>query len=316
MVLLLLMPAVASAHGGEVHPEELAAHWWDAWTFSPLQLTPFLIVGALYGVRAFQLGARLPRWRIVSFYAGLSLAIGSIVSPIDRIAEEGLFSVHMLQHALLAGVAPLLVVVGITGPVIQPLLKVRLVQRLRVVAHPVVVLPLWVAVFVFWHVPPIYDFGVENSIAHGIEHASFFATTALVWGAVLEPLPAPRWFGTGAKIGFVAIYWFIGLLAVNIFWFSGTVFYDRYEETAPAWGVSALQDQANAGTVFMAEHMLLTLTTLAALAIRAAKESGIRQRLLEAGIDRATVAQAVRYGRAEDLAERSGIPVVSRGGID
>jgi len=306
-MLLLLVPALASAHGGDVEPEALADHWIDAWTFSLLQLTPFLIVGVLYGIRAYQLGPRLPSWRIASFYAGLGLAVFSIVSPIDRIAEEGLFAVHMLQHALLAGFAPLLTVLGI---------KIRIVQRLRVLAHPMIALPLWVAVFVFWHLPPVYDFGVENDIAHAFEHATFFGTTALVWGAILEPLPAPRWFGTGAKIGYLLIFWFIGLLAVNIFWFSGTVFYVRYEETAPAWGVSALQDQANAGTVFMAEHMLLTLTTLVLLAIRAAKESTIRQRLLEAGVDENTIAQAVRYGRAEELAERSGVSVVSRGGID
>jgi cytochrome c oxidase assembly factor CtaG len=193
---------------------------------------------------------------------------------------------------------------------------VRWIRELRVLAHPAVALPLWVVVFVFWHFPAIYDFGVENDIAHGFEHATFFATTALVWGAVVEPLPAPRWFGTGAKIGFLVIFWFIGLLAVNVFWFSGTVFYSRYEQTAPAWGVSALQDQANAGTVFMAEHMLLTLSALVVLAIRAAQEGSLRQRLLEAGIDERKVAQAVRYGRAEELAKSAGVRVKSRAGID
>ena len=313
---LLLFPASALGHGGASDPQELADHWIDSWTFSPLQLAPFLIVGVLYGLRAAQLGSRLSRWRILSFYSGLALGIFAIVSPIDEIAEEGLFAVHMFQHALLGGFAPLLAVAGLTGPVLQPLLKVRLIQNLRVIAHPVVALPLWVAVFIFWHVPPIYEFGVENDIAHGFEHASFFATTALVWGALLEPLPAPHWFGTGPKIIYSVIFWFAGLLAVNIFWFSGTVFYERYEETAPAWGISALQDQANAGTVFMAEHMVLTITTLVVLTIRAAKEGSLRQRLLEAGVDERAVTQAVRYGRAEELAERSGVPVASRGGID
>ena len=313
---VLLLPAAALAHAGEQHPEDLADHWWDAWSFSPLELAPFLVVGVLYGIRARHVGPRLEAWRVVSFYAGLGIAVVSIVSPIDVIAEEGLFSVHMLQHALLGGISPLLVVLGITGPVLRPLIQYRVIRQLQVLSHPAIALPLWVAVFVFWHLPPIYDLGVENELAHVVEHATFFATTALVWMSVVEPLPGPRWFGTGAKIGYLAAFWFVGLLIVNVFWFSGTAFYERYEDTAPAWGVSALQDQANAGSIFMAEHMLIVLTALVVLAVRASREGTLRQALLEHGVERQKVLQAVRYGRAAELAEQVGASTRTRAGID
>ena len=310
------MPAAALAHAGETHPEELADHWWDAWSFSPLQLAPFLVVAVLYAIRARQVGPRLAGWRVASFYAGLAIAVLSIVSPIDVIAEEGMFAVHMLQHALLGGIAPLLVVLGLTGPVLRPLIRFRAIRQLQALSHPAIAMPLWVAVFVFWHLPPVYDVGIENDVAHAVEHATFFATTALVWMAVVEPLPGPRWFGTGPKIAYMAVFWFVGLLIVNFFWFSGTVFYDRYENTAPAWGVSALQDQANAGSVFMAEHMLIVLTALVVLAVRAARESALRQALLEHGVEPRKVRQAVRYGRAEELAREVGASTRTRAGID
>ena len=316
LAALLAFPAAALAHGGERHPDELADHWWDAWTFSPLSLAPFLAVGVLYGLRVRRLPGRVGARRIALFYTGLGIALLSIVSPIDAIAEEGLFSVHMLQHALLGGIAPVLLVLGVTGPILRPLIRFRAIRRLQALSHPAVSLPLWVAVFVFWHLPPVYEVGVQNDLVHAVEHATFFMTTALAWMSVIEPLPAPRWFGTGAKIAFLAAYWFVGLLIVNVFWFSGTVFYERYEQTAPAWGVSALQDQANAGSVFMVEHMLIVLSAMVILAMRASREGALRQALIEHGLEAGQVAQAVRYGRAEELARRAGLEPHTRAGID
>lgn len=313
--VLLLASTPAVAHGGE-SSEALADHWWNAWTFSPEQIIPVALVAVLYGVRTRTLGRRLPIWRRACFYGGLFLFLFALVSPIDAVGEDGLFSVHMLQHAIIGGLAPLLVVLGLTGAVLQPLLRYHWVQRLSILGHPFVALPLWIAVLVFWHIPPVYEFGVENQIAHAFEHATFFGTTALLWVPVLEPLPAPEWFGTGAKLIYLGIVWFAGVVFVNFFWFSGTVLYDRYLDTAPDWGVSALEDQGNAGTVFMAEHMLLLLSALVVYGFRMASESAARQKLLEAGLDRRAVTRAVRHGRAEALAKSAGVTLKTRPGID
>lgn len=316
VAVLLLGPAGAAAHGGEQHVA-LADHWWDAWTFSPLQLAPILLAMALYAWRAGRLGrARLPLWRQSCFQLGMLVFALALVSPIDAIAEEGLFWVHMLQHALIAGLAPLLVALGITGPLLQPLLRFSWLHRLAALAHPMIALPLWTAVFLVWHVPPIYDAGIENDFLHALEHGTFFVTALLIWMPVTEPLPAPEWFGTWAKIGYLTAYWFIGLLFVNVLWFSGTVFFERYEATAPEWGMTALRDQATAGTVFMVEHALLVASALLFLFLRAAREGALRQRLIEAGGDPGAVARAVRYGRAEHMARSMGVSVRTRAGVD
>jgi len=307
-------PGVAAAHDGT--SEGLADHPWDAWSLSPLQIAPIVVAVVLYWLRARALGPRLPAWRRAAFLSGMAVAALALVSPIDPVGEDGLLAVHMLQHALLGGVAPLLVVLGLTGPVLQPLLRFRWVRSLQVLAHPVVALPLWAATLVVWHVPAAYELGIGNDAAHALQHATFFATTALLWAPVIEPLPAPIWFGTGAKIAYVGGLWFIGLAFVNVFWFSGTLFYDRYAETAPEWDVSPLQDQANAGSVFMVEHMLIVLGALALLAVRMSREGALRQRLIEAGLDRDSVRRAVRYGRADALAERAGVSTRVRAGID
>jgi putative membrane protein len=313
-LLAAAAPGVAAAHTGS--HESLADHPWDAWSLSPVQIAPLAAAVVLYLMRARRLGPRLSAWRRAAFLGGMAIAALSLVSPIDPVGEDGLLAVHMLQHALLGGIAPVLVVLGLTGPVLQPLLRYRWIRSLQALAHPVVALPLWAVTLVAWHVPAAYEFGIDNDAAHAFQHATFFLTTALLWAPVIEPLPAPAWFGTGPKIAYVAGLWFLGLAFVNVLWFSGTLFYDRYAETAPEWGVSPLQDQANAGSVFMVEHMLVVLGALAILAMRMSREGAVRQRLIEAGLDRESVRRAVRYGRAEALAERAGVSTKVRAGID
>jgi putative membrane protein len=87
----------------------------------------------------------------------------------------------------------------------------------------------------------------------------------------------------------------------NVFFWSGTVFYDVYEHHARLWGLSALEDQGIAGAVMMIEGSSVTLVALAWLFLRMASEGELRQQLLERGLDPRAVKRAVRYGRAEEL---------------
>lgn len=315
LALLLAAPATALGSGAEtaIDPTE---GWWRLWSVPVPQLVLTLGPAILYAVRARRLGRRLPIWRRVCFAMGVAVVLLAVSSPLDPIGEDGLFAVHMLQHALLMSLAPLLIVLGLTGPVLRPLLRVPWMRSLGALGHPVPALLLWIVALVGWHVPPVYELAIESAAVHALQHMSIFAVGALVWAAVHEPLPAPPWFGTGPKLGFLAIVWFAGLAFGNVLWFIGTPLYERYQESAPAWGVSALEDQVNAGSVFMIEHALTVLLVLAVLAFRLAREGTLRRRLLEAGFDPRAVRQAVRYGRAEALARSRGVSTEIRPGID
>lgn len=297
-------PGLAAAHGGgTVDPDR----WWAAWQASPLQLAPIAVGLGLYLKRARTLGPRLPAWRSACFLAGVFVIVVALVSPIDAVGENGLFSVHMAQHMLLGDLAPLLVMLGITGPVLRPALARPLVQRLRILTHPVWALAIWTVLICGWHAPVLYEAAVRNDLVHALEHASFFTAGALMWGALIETLPGPEWFGTGAKLGFVGAVRVVTAVLGNIFWWSGTALYGVYADDTGAWGLSPLEDQAMAGTVMMAYTGLTTLAVAGALFFRMAGESELRQRLLEAGVEPGAARRAVRYGRGEILAARHGL---------
>src|ERR671937_1456146 len=131
-----------------------------SWRLEPLQLLPTLLVAVLYARRVRTLrrrGIPVEPWRPWLFGLGIGLVLLALASPIDAFGEEQFLSFHMLQHVLLGDLAPLAMVAGLTGPILRPVLSIRPVNALRVLAHPLVALPLWALDLGFWHVPFLYE---------------------------------------------------------------------------------------------------------------------------------------------------------------
>ena len=109
----------------------------------------------------------------------------------------------MTQHVLLGDLAPLCFVAGLTGPVLRPVLALKPVDRLRFLTHPLVALPVWAVNLYLWHLPVLYQAALHHNSIHALEHFLFFTCGCLMWSPVLETLPAPEWFGTGWKLGYI-----------------------------------------------------------------------------------------------------------------
>jgi putative membrane protein len=275
-----------------------------SWSFEPLQLVPLILVTALYARRVSTLrsrGTRVAGWRVTAFAIGLALLVLALASPISELGEERLFSFHMLQHVLLGDLAPLALLLGVTGPILRPILAYA--HRLRALAHPLVALPLWAVNLYVWHLPVLYEAAVRHEAVHALEHGCFFAGGTIMWLPVLETLPAPEWFGTGWKFGYIAAVRAVETVLANVFLWAGRPFYRVYEDAPRQWGISPLHDQGLAGTVMMIEGSLVTIAALAWLFLRLAAEGELRQELLERGLDARAVQRAVRYGRGRELAE-------------
>jgi putative membrane protein len=278
------------------------------WSIEPLQLVPLALGAFLYAKRARTLagrGAPVARWRLFLFALGVVLVLVALISPIATLGEEESFAFHMVQHLLLGDLAPLCIVAGLTGPLLRPILSLRAAQALRVLAHPLVALPLWTANLLLWHLPGLWDSALGHQSVHALEHLCFFTAGAIMWAAVVEVLPGPEWFGTGAKMGYIAAVRVVSTILGNVFVWAGAPFYAVYEEAHRPWGLSASADQGLAGGVMMIEGSLVTMGALAWLFLRLAQEGELRQQLLERGLDPRAVRRAVRYGRGQELSGSS-----------
>jgi putative membrane protein len=280
--------------------------------FEPLQLVPPFVALAAYWLRARTLARQrrpVPSWRIVCFAAGIALVVAALVTPVAHIGSE-LVLAHMAQHVMMADLAALLLVLGLTGPLLQPLLATRLARRLRVLAHPVVAFALWAIDLYIWHLPVFYEAALASEPVHALQHTTFVFFGFTMWLALLGPLPQPEWFGNGAKLIYIVGVRLTGAVLGNVFVWSESAFYPDYRPGQASWDLTPLQDQGVAGTIMMIESSIVTVLLLGWLFVKAARESEEKQELLELAsarglqLDERRAARAVASGRGDELRRR------------
>jgi len=281
--------------------------WFEALT----QLGPLAVIGLLYARRAHALarhGRAVPGWRQACFYGGF-ITIGAALTALGSGSQE-LLTIHMVEHLLLGDLAALLIVLGLTGPLIAPILRIAFFDRLRILAHPLIAFPLWAVDLYVWHLPVFYEAALRYEGVHALEHAMFLGFGINMWMCLFGPLPMPRWFGNLAKLGYIVAVRLTGTVLGNIFLWSGTVFYPFYARGETVWHISPIADQNIAGAVMMVEESVLTLCLFCWLFLRSAQQGEERQDLLDfarsSGLElteeRAT--RAVSAGRGAELRRR------------
>jgi putative membrane protein len=270
-----------------------------------LEVLPALAAGVLYARRVRTLagdGRAVATWRQLSFAGGLLLATAGVVA-LGGLADER-FSVHMVEHLLLGDLAALLLVLGLTGPVLAPLLRLRGLGWLRALAHPVPALALWAGNLALWHVAPLHEAAVTSDAVHAVQHALFVALGVNVWMPLFGPLPMPAWFGNLAKLGYIVGVRLLGAILGNVLLWTGHPLYDVYDVD------DAVADQTLAAAIMMVEGSLLTLLLFGWLFLRAAREGEERQELLDLARSRGVeltekrAARAVSAGRGAELRRR------------
>jgi cytochrome c oxidase assembly factor CtaG len=276
-----------------------------------LQLGPLLLVAILYARRVRTLagsGHPVPGWRQGCFYAGF-VTIAAALTSLGS-ASQDLLYMHMVEHLLLGDVAALLIVLGLTGPLLAPILKIKLFDRLRALSHPAIAFPLWAIDLYVWHIPALYQAALRHSGVHAVEHAMFLAFGVNMWMCLVGPLPTPGWFGNLGRLGYIVAVRLAGTVLGNIFLWSGTVFYPFYNHGDAIHHISPLADQNIAGAIMMVEESFLTLGLFCWLFLRAAREGEERQNLLDYAqlhgleLSETRAARAVAAGRGAELRRR------------
>lgn len=280
------------------------------------EFVPPLMVSALYVLlyrrRTLVLAHQrrpVATWRRVSFYCGVVVVTLVQLPPCDGLADDVLVA-HMVQHIVIGDLASLFIVLGLTGPVLAPILHLRLSSVPRRMTYPLAAVILWAADLYAWHVPFLYQLAIEHDLVHALEHACLLWFGGLLWLALIGPLPRPHWFQGAWELGYVLLVRFLGAILANVLIWGQTVFYPVYQATDRARGLSALSDQSLAGGVMMFEQGILTALLVGWLFYRFARRTEEGQALLDwaarhdipLSSDRAE--RAARAGAAARLRER------------
>jgi putative membrane protein len=254
-------------------------------------------------------GRPVGRWREWMFGGGIVVLVIALSSPFASLSGD-LLVAHMVEHLLIGDVAALMIVLGLTGPMIAPLLRIGVIARLRILVHPLVAAPLWLIDFYAWHLPVLYQAALRHDAIHALQHACFFSFGFAMWMALLGPLPKPAWFGNAARLLYIGGVRLAGAVLGNVFLWSHTIFYPYYVGRDTAYGISPQSDQNVAGAVMMVEGSILTLGLFAWLFLRTAAQSDERQELLDFALandyplDEERATRAVAAGRGSELKVR------------
>jgi cytochrome c oxidase assembly factor CtaG len=265
----------------------------QSWNLRIEIILPLLLVGMLYlrgwrRLRAITDRHRVterqnPRpplaasWKPAAYIGGLLLLAVALMSPIDTLGSQ-LFYMHMIQHLLLVMFVPPLLLIASPYPMILwglssgPRHKIASVlnqesgprKLITKLTAPGIVWFLYIATYIGWHDPGMYNLALRSEVIHDLEHVTFFATAVLFWWHVTGAAPRfHRTFTTGKRLLYL-----IAAIPANMFTgiaiaFASQPIYSYYTTVPRFYGLSVMEDQILAGVImWIPGSMMLLLAAL------------------------------------------------------
>jgi putative membrane protein len=287
------------------------------WLADPAVLAPLLLVVVIYARRFREVrreaagggrpGAVRPAggrpgaargatpWHALAFAGSMLALLGALVTPVDGLGDEYLFSAHMFQHVLLGDIAPLLLLLSLSRVMLRPVTRrlMGIERALGPLASPLTAIAIWLGTMYLWHIPALYDAATQHPLLHAVEHLSFFAAGIALWWPLVQPIPMRRALTGLQPLGYIAAAKG-GLAALGLFlaW-SSSAHYPFYEHVPRIWGLTAVEDQNVAGVIMMVEQSLTLVLVMVWVFVRmlsrSEEEERRRERLEEAQVPASNV---------------------------
>ncbi|MGQ7298073.1 cytochrome c oxidase assembly protein [Quadrisphaera setariae] len=238
-------------------------------TAGGLHVLPVLIsvVGLAYfagAVKLWRSGRRWSVWATTSFMAGCALVLAVTVSGVEVYGSR-IFSIFMFQQLTLMMAAPVLLVLGRPGTLLLKALPRRgraavlgrpvlaaalwgLRSRLgRVLLHPVVCLPLFLACFYGMYLTDLAGVLLSSPAGHTAAEVAFLAAGVLFTVPVLSNDPLPAVHAPMTQAAEVLLEAFLHAFFGVIIMMASTPLVPHFADPPPGWGVDVMADQAVAG---------------------------------------------------------------------
>ena len=218
-------------------------------------LVTFLIAAYVYAIRV--IGPRavaegqpvVTRAHVWCFGGAMALLFTASTWPIHQIAEDYLYSAHMLQHMMLSYFMPPLVLLA--TPTWLMRLLVGTGRTYRVVAFmtkPVVAAVVFNVVVMVTHIPPVVNASVQSAPLHYSLHLLLVLTALLMWMPVVGPFPELR-MSNAAKPIYLFLQSVVPTVPAGWLTFAEGVVYKHYNQPVRVWGISPTDDQQLAGAI-------------------------------------------------------------------
>ena len=292
---------------------------YDLWGWTPHPEVWLIVLAALavgaYAARVLApaAGEVIERRRKGCYLAAVGLLWLASDWPVHDIAEEHLYSVHMVQHLLITLVVPPLLLLAtpewLARRVIDP--AAPLARRLL---RPITVGVTFNAVVAITHIPWVVNTSASNGVFHYTAHLVLFVTAIAMWMPVCGPLaelrlqPLPKMFYLFAMS-------VLPTVPAGFLTFAQTPIYAAYDTPLRLWGVTVASDQQMAGLIMKIAGGLYLWTIIAGVFFRwSARQRAADRAAAAAASDApppvAAGAGTLTYTQVVEAFEQAGAPPV------
>ncbi len=231
------------------------------WHFHP-HPEVWLLVAAIAGSYAYAIRVIGPmavrpgqiivtRKQLTCFASALALLWIASDWPIHDIAEQRLYSVHMLQHMMLSYFMPPLMLLAIPTWLARLVLgQGRVWRAFTWLARPVVAGVIFNTFVMVSHIPAVVNHSVEssNGLLHFSLHTTLVLAALLAWTPVCGPFPELR-ISAGGQMIYLFAMSVIPTVPAGWLTFADGAVYKAYAHDPRLWGISVTTDQQLAGAV-------------------------------------------------------------------
>ena len=225
---------------------------WLKWSIHPSTVIGLAALGALYLWRAREVdeARSVSGWRKLSFFSALFVIFAALNGPIHDLSDNYLFSGHMVQHLMLTMAMPPLLLAGVPGWMLRPLLRNRSVNAIaRRITRPIACFAIFNLVIAMWHLPVFYNAAMDNHAIHIGEHLMFMAAAVLMWWPLMSQLPElPRLAYPGQMLYSFLMTIPMTVIAVYIT-MADSVLYPHYSSAPRIMPLSPMEDQLLGGLI-------------------------------------------------------------------
>lgn len=238
----------------------------SVWVVAGLLEGAYLWAAHTVGART---GHRVTRAQVTLWTAGVATLLVASSWPLHDLAENYLYSAHMVQHMLMSLVAPPLLLLGTPAWLAQWALRPRwLMATARGVSRPLVALVVFNTYLVFGHWTAVVDFSLRSEPGHFGLHTLLVLTSLVMWMPVLSPLPEIRRLGPPMAMMYLFLQSIVPTIPASFLTLSSGVIYRAYATFPRIWGLSPIDDQRIAGLIMKLAGGLILWGFIAAIFFR------------------------------------------------
>jgi putative copper resistance protein D len=248
-------------------------------------------------------------WRTASWTAGM-VSLFAVTGTWLNGYSMAMFSVHMLQHMVLAMITPLFILCGapitlalrtlprgkgMAGTPRALLLDLLHSRFARFVTSPFFTVPLFIASLYGVYFTPLFDALMSNPAGHQLMLAHFVVSGLLFFGPIVAADPWPRTLSHPARMIELLIpvpfHAFFGVAIMM----AGSLVVRTFADPPAAWDVDPLRDQGIAGGIAWSFGELPTVLVMSVVFLSWARSDERRARAADRAAERTADAELEAY---------------------